>query len=330
MKLGFGHRRRLLLACTGTIVVASVGVAYAAIPNSGNGVINGCYEKKTGILRVIDAQAGKSCLGFETPISWSQKGEPGAAGAAGAPGAVGPAGPTGPTGPRGLEGPQGPKGDKGDDGTDGAQGIQGPPGEPGAAGDDGADGTGLESYDQVDGLPCTRGVDAGTTDLTYDDQGFARVKCVVDQPDPEPGPCVDDTANGVYNSAISLGSIPGDTGLPTLQRTATLCSGSDFWVVEVTELNIGNVDVKARIVVTPTSGDPDLFVHCVSFAGTQLIGSSTLAGADSFVVGNLDPGPQDDAMLIVFEVSGAVVPTEYTVTVIGNDPTAGRPDNCQA
>ncbi|MDX6397015.1 MAG: hypothetical protein QOJ43_423 [Gaiellaceae bacterium] len=321
MKLGFGHRRRLLLACTGTIVVASVGVAYAAIPNSGNGVINGCYEKKTGILRVIDAQAGKSCLGFETPISWSQKGEPGAAGAAGAPGAVGPAGPTGPTGPRGLEGPEGPKGDKGDDGTDGAQGIQGPQGpqgERGAAGDDGADGTGLESYDQVDGLPCTRDGDAGTTDLTYDDQGFARVQCVVES---GPAPCVDVTDNSTPGTAISVGSVSGDTGGPTLQSTARLCEGSDWWRVRVTEDEATLLlaeDLTAGIAVSPTSGDPNLYLYCGN--GPHLVGSSVSPGsaAEIVEVGKHDNGGSDDSFDVLIEVRGVAVPTDYTLLVTGD------------
>jgi hypothetical protein len=63
---------RLLLIC-GSVVALGAGFAYAAIPGS-NGVINACYEKRTGLLRVIDAEAGKRCLSFESPISWNQQG----------------------------------------------------------------------------------------------------------------------------------------------------------------------------------------------------------------------------------------------------------------
>ena len=144
MRRAFGHRRRVLLACAGAILVVSVGVAYAAIPHSATGVINGCYDKKLGVLRVIDAQAGKTCFSWELAISWNQKGETGAAGPAGVAGSMGPAGPTGPAGPQGLAGlagQPGAKGDKGDTGAQGIPGIQGIPGEPGEDGADGADGT---------------------------------------------------------------------------------------------------------------------------------------------------------------------------------------------
>ena len=75
-----------------TLLVALAGVAWAAIPGSG-GVINGCYGKQTGILRVIDGEAGKSCLSFETPFNWNQQGPKGDPGAPGARGERGPAGP---------------------------------------------------------------------------------------------------------------------------------------------------------------------------------------------------------------------------------------------
>ncbi len=79
--------RTLLLGAVATVAVGA-GAGYAAIPSS-NGTVNGCYEKKTGILRVIDKDAGKSCLSFETPIGWSVQGPPGATGAPGEKGATG-------------------------------------------------------------------------------------------------------------------------------------------------------------------------------------------------------------------------------------------------
>ena len=69
-------RRLLLIAAAMTAVASAVG--YAAIPNNQTGVINACFEKKTGFLRVIDAQAGKKCLTqYENPLSWNQQGAPG-------------------------------------------------------------------------------------------------------------------------------------------------------------------------------------------------------------------------------------------------------------
>jgi hypothetical protein len=70
------------------LVFAMGGGAYAitSIPGPG-GLINGCFQKKTGNLRVIAAH--KKCHKSEMPIAWNQ------------------------TGPRGLRGQQGPKGDAG-------------------------------------------------------------------------------------------------------------------------------------------------------------------------------------------------------------------------
>jgi hypothetical protein len=72
------------------LVILSSGVVVASIPDSG-GVINGCYNKSNGNLRIIDT-ATDSCMNHETAISWSQTG------------------PQGPVGPQGPAGPQGPPG----------------------------------------------------------------------------------------------------------------------------------------------------------------------------------------------------------------------------
>ena len=64
-----------VLAAMITALVAG-GVAFATVPSTG-GVINGCYGQRTGIVRVIDTEAGAQCMAFEVPISWNQKGEKG-------------------------------------------------------------------------------------------------------------------------------------------------------------------------------------------------------------------------------------------------------------
>jgi len=65
------------------LVVAASGAAFAAIPST-NGEIHGCYETRTGLLRVINAEAGGTCIANkETPISWNQEGPQGPAGADG-------------------------------------------------------------------------------------------------------------------------------------------------------------------------------------------------------------------------------------------------------
>ena len=125
---------KLLLALIlGAAVFGVVSAVQAAIPDS-NGVINGCYQKNVGNLRVIDPSAGDSCRPSEIAISWSQTGPQGPPGATGPAGPVGPAGPKGDTGATGATGPAGPVGPAGPKGDTGATGPQGPPGATGATG----------------------------------------------------------------------------------------------------------------------------------------------------------------------------------------------------
>jgi hypothetical protein len=74
-------------------VLVGTGVVVASIPDS-SGVINGCYNKATGMLRVIDTSTD-NCRPNEVAISWNQTG------------------PQGPPGPKGPAGPQGPPGSVG-------------------------------------------------------------------------------------------------------------------------------------------------------------------------------------------------------------------------
>lgn len=79
--------------------VAGGGIAWAAIPDSG-GTIHGCYQRESGLLRVVDTSASRrpfsSCTRNETALTWSQTGPQGPAGDAG---------PAGPAGPQGDPGP---------------------------------------------------------------------------------------------------------------------------------------------------------------------------------------------------------------------------------
>jgi Collagen triple helix repeat (20 copies) len=70
---------------------------------------------------VIDAEAGKRCLSFETAISWNHGGT------------------AGPQGPMGDKGPTGDKGPQGDPGERGPVGDKGPQGDPGPANPNAAD-----------------------------------------------------------------------------------------------------------------------------------------------------------------------------------------------
>lgn len=78
------------------IMLVAGGVALAAIP-SGNGTIYACYKNNNGQLRVIDSEAGDTCLPSETAIFWNQEGPQGN------PGTVGPTGPQGPSGLSDIE-----------------------------------------------------------------------------------------------------------------------------------------------------------------------------------------------------------------------------------
>jgi len=53
--------------------VALATTAGATIPSGG--VIHGCFNSRTGQLRVIDVDKGASCLASETALDWSQNGQ---------------------------------------------------------------------------------------------------------------------------------------------------------------------------------------------------------------------------------------------------------------
>lgn len=168
--------KRSVAAAVAAVVAITGGVAYATIPGS-NGVINGCYEKRTGILRVLDAEAGKSCLSFEQAISWSQKG------------------------------PAGPQGAKGDPGPAGPQGIQGPAGEMGQKGEDGV----LGRLGDLAGLPCGPGDTGGVINLAFgpiDASGARQVSLsCAPPPSPEPPPPPPPTELVVSPSIFNFGIV---------------------------------------------------------------------------------------------------------------------------
>src|SRR5919205_1210267 len=109
IKNGLGRRGVALLAAFAALVIGG-SVAYATIPN--NGVINACYSRSGGALRVIDATTG-TCSSKETSLAWNVQGPPG------------PQGPQGPQGAQGAQGAPGPQGPKGDPGAVGATGPTG-------------------------------------------------------------------------------------------------------------------------------------------------------------------------------------------------------------
>jgi hypothetical protein len=85
---------------TGIMLVALMG--FLSVPCFAQ-VINGCYSKKNGTLRIVSNAA--KCTKNEMFISWNQTGPEGPAGETGP---EGPQGPVGPQGPEGVQGPPGP------------------------------------------------------------------------------------------------------------------------------------------------------------------------------------------------------------------------------
>ncbi len=78
--------RYLLSAAAGALVAGALagGVAWGGIPDA-DGVINGCYQKNQGQLRMIDP-ATDGCRPSEFPIAWTEQGATGDKGDRGAPG----------------------------------------------------------------------------------------------------------------------------------------------------------------------------------------------------------------------------------------------------
>jgi hypothetical protein len=146
-RLTFAKARWLVAGVVVGAIIAG-GTALAAIPGS-NGVIDGCYQKNVGNLRVIDTSAGDSCRPSEIPISWSQTGPQGATGA------QGPKGDTGATGPTGPTGPQGPKGDTGATGATGQTGPGGPPGNSGLVNQTCPTGAAVTGFDGNGNIVCS-------------------------------------------------------------------------------------------------------------------------------------------------------------------------------
>jgi hypothetical protein len=177
-------RRALVLSVATLALAVGAGVAYATIPASGSGVISGCFEKRTGILRVIDAEAGKKCTQYETPISWNQQGPKGDRGEIGQPGPNGDTGLTGPPGPKGEKGDLGPQGERGLDGPSGPQGAagqtgpRGPQGERGPLGPAGPAG-GVASIESLWGVPCTLNGRGGAVEIETSSTGAISMACLL-------------------------------------------------------------------------------------------------------------------------------------------------------
>ncbi len=168
--------RMIFMQRTSRIVVASVGaaaigsgssIAFAGSSSAGP-VIQGCYNERTGILRIA-----KTCKRDEATIDWNEigptgrRGPTGATGASGAAGTTGATGPTGATGATRATGPTGATGATGDSGPAGPVGATGDTGATGPAGPAGATGaTGATGPAGATGAKGATGVNAYTTTTT--------------------------------------------------------------------------------------------------------------------------------------------------------------------
>lgn len=81
--------RKLLIVLIVAAGLTGVGaVAYASIPGS-DGVVHGCRKNSDGSVRVIDSDAGQTCVNGWTVLNWNQAGPQGPAGVNGTDGADG-------------------------------------------------------------------------------------------------------------------------------------------------------------------------------------------------------------------------------------------------
>ena len=90
----------------GFLVMSLTAPFFAASAcHAADNVINGCYQKNKGQLRVLAKK--DRCLRSEIAVSWNKIGPEGPIGL------TGPQGPIGPEGPQGPVGPEGPQGEAG-------------------------------------------------------------------------------------------------------------------------------------------------------------------------------------------------------------------------
>jgi type VI protein secretion system component Hcp len=119
--------RRTLVSATAVLTaVGALGGAGVAGAASTPTVINACYSRLLGVLRVVTPPRS-NCLFTEAPLSWNTQGPVGPAGPQGSPGLQGQQGATGAQGQQGTPGPQGPQGATGATGDRGPAGPAGGP-----------------------------------------------------------------------------------------------------------------------------------------------------------------------------------------------------------
>lgn len=136
--------RVVWLAVVGLVIGAGAWVAFSNASGGSPDEITACVERKGGEARIV--RAGQRCKRGEIRVTWSK------IGLVGPPGEAGEAGETGPVGAQGAQGAQG------------AIGLPGPPG--------------IDDFNDIEGMPCTRGSQQGTIELTFD-ASVARPRCSI-------------------------------------------------------------------------------------------------------------------------------------------------------
>ena len=245
------------------ISIGGAGAIFASalIPGP-DGVIHGCYQSATGILRVVADPS--ACRGTETAIWWNQVGPQGATGATGATGAAGATGVTGATGAAGANG---------------QNGATGPTGATGPAG------TGVASLNSLNGVPC--GADGtGTTRVVYFGNTVA-IFCDPPAP-PESGP-------PVYTGVTVGGNLAAVTFNKPVCRTVFF--NPSTW--QVTSNGINDPAVGDTIPICTAAADNGVAAANVVLANPPTPGSIvavTLSGTGHLelrdAAGNVASGPQ--------------------------------------
>jgi type VI protein secretion system component Hcp len=165
--------RRMFLSATAVlIVVGALSGAASAGAATTPSVINACYSRLLGVLRVVTPPLS-NCLFTEQPLSWNTVGPAGPAGPQGNPGPIGPQGPQGAIGPQGNAGPQGQQGTTGATGATGPQGQTGAPGPQGDRGPAGSAGGPPPQNVRVVGSLTVGDASSSGAPLTFDVLGFS-------------------------------------------------------------------------------------------------------------------------------------------------------------
>jgi hypothetical protein len=270
------HRITFRLALL-ALVALGAGAALAATAASrsrADGVISACVGRD-GRLRLAEV---RGCKKHEQAISWNVrgvKGDPGPAGATGPAGPEGPQGAAGPAGPEGQPGPTGPAGPQGERGPQGEQGPagpQGPKGDKGDPGPPGPAGAGLTSLDDLAGLACGSGADAGTVQVSYDASHVATLTCAASGGGGGGG-----GGDGGGTAAVTLLVNEVSTG-------TTGAAGDEF--VELVNADTSVADIGGyKLVYRSAAGTSDVSLATIPdgttlpAGGRYLLGGSAYAGA---------------------------------------------------